>query len=485
MKITIFKTIFITCMLSMLTAAVTHARDVTLQWDANTDAATGYKIYYNADSPGPPYSGAGSLQGPSPVNSGNQTTATLSGLDPARSYYFAVTAYDASGAESSYSNIVSAPETTPPTVSISAPAPNSTVSGTTTVSVSAVDDSGVTKVEYFVDGSLAATDTASPYSFGWNTSLVAVGPHTLMAKAYDAAGNVGQSAAVSVTVANDATAPSVSITSPANGSSVSGAITVNITATDNLGVAKVELYLNGTLYASYGSAPYNISWNTTSVTNGSYTLTARAYDAAGNVGQSPAITITVNNQAGDATPPTVAIIEPGNSWIMDGTITYSASATDNVGVTKLEFYVDGTLKATYAASSYLYRWDTTQVANGSHTLTVKAYDAAGNVGQSSAVTITVNNPVADATPPTVAISSPTSKYIYGSSVNISASASDNVAITKMELYIDGALKMTTSAKSFNWTWYTASYAKGTHLIKVKAYDAANNVGKTSKSVTMR
>ena len=93
-------------------------------------------------------------------------------------------------------------DTTPPTTSITSPASGATVSGTVTVSASASDNVGVSRVELFVDGSLAGSDTSSPYSFSWNTTAVANGGHSLQTRAYDAAGNVGSSSTVSVTVSN-------------------------------------------------------------------------------------------------------------------------------------------------------------------------------------------------------------------------------------------------------------------------------------------
>jgi len=97
---------------------------------------------------------------------------------------------------------VNNPDATTPSVSVTAPANNATVSGTVPVSASATDNVGVTKVEFYRNGALQFTDTASPYSFSWNTASVANGSYTLNVKAYDAAGNVGQSALVTVTVAN-------------------------------------------------------------------------------------------------------------------------------------------------------------------------------------------------------------------------------------------------------------------------------------------
>ncbi|HEY2090507.1 MAG TPA: Ig-like domain-containing protein [Thermoanaerobaculia bacterium] len=93
-------------------------------------------------------------------------------------------------------------DTTPPTTSITAPTSGATVSGTTTVSASASDNVGVTKVEFYLDGALQSTDTTSPYSWSWNTTTAANGSHSLQSKAYDAAGNVGSSTSISVTVSN-------------------------------------------------------------------------------------------------------------------------------------------------------------------------------------------------------------------------------------------------------------------------------------------
>src|SRR3954464_9248676 len=87
-------------------------------------------------------------------------------------------------------------DTVLPTTSITAPAAGATVSGTTTVSASASDNVGVTKVEFYLDGALQATDTTSPYSWSWNTTGTTNGSHSLTSKAYDAALNAGTSPAV-------------------------------------------------------------------------------------------------------------------------------------------------------------------------------------------------------------------------------------------------------------------------------------------------
>ncbi len=94
---------------------------------------------------------------------------------------------------------------------------------------------------------------------------------------------------------------------------------------------------------------------------------------------------------GDTTPPTVSITAPLNGATVSGTVAINATASDNVGVTKVEFNVDGVLKSTDTTSPYSFSWDSTSVSNGTHSLTAKAYDAATNSTVSSPVSVTVNN----------------------------------------------------------------------------------------------
>ena len=123
------------------------------------------------------------------------------------------------------------------------------------------------------------------------------GGHTLTAVARDAAGNTTTSAAVTVTVANGYPAPTVSLTAPAAGATVSGTVTLSATATDNVGVAGVQFLLDGAnLGTEDTTAPYSVSWNTTTVANGTHTLTAVARDAAGNTTTSATVTVTVANR---------------------------------------------------------------------------------------------------------------------------------------------------------------------------------------------
>jgi beta-lactamase superfamily II metal-dependent hydrolase len=101
----------------------------------------------------------------------------------------------------------------------------------------------------------------------------------------------------------------------------------------------------------------------------------------------------IGGGGGDVIPPTTSITAPLNNATVSGTTSVAATATDNIGVTKVEFYLDGALKSTDTTSPYSWSWDTTTATNGSHALTTKAYDAALNVGTSTTVNVTVSNGV--------------------------------------------------------------------------------------------
>lgn len=125
-----------------------------------------------------------------------------------------------------------------------------------------------------------------------------------------------------------------------------------------------------------------LGYNDTTYNNGLIIANAVAWLANGSTG---------GGGGGDVTAPTVSITAPTAGSTVSGTVAVNASASDNVGVAKVEFYMDGAIRATDTASPYSWSWDTTQFPNSSHTLVAKAYDAAGNVGTSSSVTVTVNN----------------------------------------------------------------------------------------------
>ncbi len=203
-------------------------------------------------------------------------------------------------------------------------------------------------------------------------------------------GRVNASAAVTaaqVAQASDTTAPSVSIGSPVAGSTVKGLVAVDVSGNDNVGVSRVDLTVNGKSVGSDTTAPFGFSWDSTTVADGTATLTAYAYDAAGNYA-SKAVSVTVaNGTAKTSSPDTVApvatISNPVSGGMVSGTVSVKGAGSDDVGVTQMRLYIDGKLVSTVAGASLSYSWNTRKVAAGSHTLILEVVDAAGNLGNQS------------------------------------------------------------------------------------------------------
>jgi hypothetical protein len=279
----------------------------------------------------------GSMANTFATTGGTAHSTLVSGLANGQSYSYYVRCQDSAGnantADTAIAFSVAAPDTTAPTVSLSAPAGGATVTGTVSVSATASDNVGVAGVQFLLDGAvLGAEDTAAPYTVSWNSAGAINGAHTLSARARDAAGNQTTSAAVSVTVSNaapDTTPPTVSVSAPAAGATVTATVNVSATASDNVGVAGVQFLLDGAnLGAEDTVAPYTVSWNTASATNGAHTLTARARDAAGNQTTSAAASVTVSNAAPSGLAAALAFNE--------GSGTASADLTGNAHTATLQ-----------------------------------------------------------------------------------------------------------------------------------------------------
>ena len=195
-------------------------------------------------------------------------------------------------------------DTTPPTITITSPTSSSTyATGSTglTLGGTASDNVGVTKVTWANSrgGSGTAIGTTS-----WTASGIALqtGINVLTATARDAAGNT-KTASLTVTL-SDTTPPSIAMTAPTSGATVSGRISLSATATDNVGVAGVQFKLDGAnLGAEVIAAPYTLPWTTTTVSNGTHTLTAVARDAAGNLATSAGVSVSVANNTATAPTP--------------------------------------------------------------------------------------------------------------------------------------------------------------------------------------
>jgi hypothetical protein len=243
------------------------------------------------------------------------------------------------------------------------------------------------------------------------------------------------------------TLPTVSITSPADGTGFITGSTINIAATaaDADGsVASVAFFVDGVLLSTDNTAPYTASY-VGSV--GTDVLTAVATDDQGGTKTSTAVTINIASNP----PPSVSITSPtsGASFITGDAVNISATASDNGSVTQVEFFVNGTLLSTDNSAPYTAVYT---AALGNHTLTARATDNAGLQTTSTPVSISVLNNV----PPTVNLTSPTAGALFTAPavVTFAASANDpDGTITQVEFLVNGTVVNTDNAApyTFNWT----------------------------------
>ena len=164
------------------------------------------------------------------------------------------------------------------------------------MTATASDDVGVTSVQFLVDGAaLGEADTTAPYEVAWPTDGATNGAHTLTAVARDAAGHETTST-ISVAVLNDTAAPTVTITSPTNGTTLGGTVTVTASAADDVGVTSVQFLVDGAALGDPDTtAPYEVAWPTGGLPNGAHTLAAVARDAAGHESTSTISVAVIND----------------------------------------------------------------------------------------------------------------------------------------------------------------------------------------------
>jgi len=447
-------------------------------------------------------------------------------------------------------------DSTAPTVSLTAPSDSATVSGTVSVTASAADDTALDRVEFFVDGMLEATDSSSPYGFDWNTAAEANGTHSLFARAVDTSGNVGSSSTVRVTVSGgveDVTDPTVVLTFPGDGASVFGTVTLSAEASDDFGVTSVEFFVDsvsiGTGMPSGQAGPWQLSWNSTSVSDGSHTIAVKAYDAKGNEGSDGPVSITVDqdvqildetwsdrdgnsdslnaDQGGWSASGFSASSEnhtlgPAGSGSAHGSassgsgcsvgansesleisldlgddpiLTYwrklDLAAQVNFATTaSFEVIVDGVTVdeqsvtyADYAETSWTERTiDLAAYANQTVDLefVVTADSNVCLVVSAEAwiddIAIGTADRAADVTPPTVNLTAPSNGATISGTVDLTASAGDDVGVAKVEFYVDGNLIGVDTGSPYSLAWNTGDVAEGSHDLMARAIDGAGNTG---------
>jgi chitodextrinase len=223
---------------------------------------------------------------------------------------------------------------------------------------------------------------------------------------------------VTVEPSADTASPTASITSPAAGATVSGAVSVQANASDNVGVSKVDLHVDGAFHSTDTAPPYAFVWDTAAVSNGSHSLVAVAADAAGNTGVSPSVAVNVSNAAPDTTPPSTPSNLTANAPTPTRVDLAWDASTDDVGVAHYAISRDGSQIGTTASTTYS---DTTVAAGTTYGYSVRAYDAAGNPSPPSPA-VAVTTP----TPP------PATSFVFGAAGDHGANTRADASLTALD-----------------------------------------------------
>jgi Bacterial Ig domain/Putative metal-binding motif/Divergent InlB B-repeat domain len=276
---------------------------------------------------------------------------------------------------------------------------------------------------------------------------------------------------------SDAQVPTVTLTGPVAGSTVTRTIPVTATAGDNAGVNQVQFTVGGQLAGTDTTAPYGANFNTAAVGDGSATVTAKASDAAGNT-TTASITITVDN-----TPPTLSIQEPdGQTFGPDSTENWSftpGDATAGVASVSCSVVAAGRPPIFGSCSSGNTGHATSKLSDGSYTLTVRVQDWVGNT-----LDVTRNFSV-DATPPQTTITSGIADGVGSPDASLTwgFEASEANATFECRVY-PAVLTPPVFGPCSDASTHTASgFLSGLYSFEVRAIDKVGNVDPTPAKLT--
>ncbi len=340
---------------------------------------------------------------------------------------------------------------------------------------------------------MGSTTTASngPVSMPYDTKMVVDGSQPLMATVKDSSNNTGGST-VNVNVKNGIVTPptpvlTAAFTSPASGATVTGTTTVGMSVSGSTAVSKTfQLAVDGTVTSTQTVSGTTASYalDTTKLTNASHTLKLTVMDSAGG-----SATTTQSVTVANIVPLTAAFTSPAAGATVSGTSTIGMSTTGGATATSRTYRlsVDGTVASTQtvSGSSASYAWNTSGVANGSHTLSLTVTDTAG--GSATATrSVTINN----VTPPPatgtikVYITQPTGGTVSGTQwvvIWLDNAAAGNKTYT---FSANGTTVATgtTSDRPASLPWNTASGSNGTTTLTVNVKDASGNTGSGSVGV---
>jgi hypothetical protein len=369
-------------------------------------------------------------------------------------------------------------------VYITQPTPGATVSGAAVWTTMWVDGAAAGTKTYTLSvgaQTLATgTDTSSgPVTLPWDSTKVANGTQPLKATVRDLAGAVG-SITISVNVQNSGPGPlGASFSTPAQGATVSGTITVGMTASGGTAPYTYTLTIDGAQVASSGSNTY--SWNTTTSSNASHTLGLTVRDNTGATATATR-TVTVQN-GGGGTPLGASFTTPAAGATVNGTVTVTMAASGGTGPYTYTLTIDGAQVASGASTTF--SWNTAAYSNASHTLGLTVRDSAGATATASR-TVTVSNGGGGGTL-TVAVTTPSPGSTVRGTVWVTIWVDGAAAGNKTYTMTVGGTTVwneTNGDRPASLPWVTTNGTNGTKTLVVTVRDSAGATGTASVTVTV-
>ena len=347
--------------------------------------------------------------------------------------------------------------------------------------VNATVGSAVDALEVYLDDIKVASDSSVPYELSFSTAAVSEGFHTLQVRAVrDADGGprvVGLSDLRGVIV--DRSAPIINL-ERLDASLGDGRVNLFAQVQDLSSIAKVEFFSGTVKIGEDASFPYRFAYTLQGTDTPSVSFSAKATDAGGNLGSSAAFIV-------ETAPPSVAISRsPSLATITSSQpVTYTATASDASGIARVEFFKGVQKLAEDSSAPYELVYTVTGADEPTLTVSAKAVDNAGNAA-SAANSATVNISSNDPVPPVVALDAIPSP-VTTVSLELAATATDNVAVAKVEFYANGVLQGETNSVTNGKYRKTVNIGALTGAVTflARAFDAAGNSADSSRSATVQ
>src|SRR5437879_3578833 len=437
---------------SPASGAIIPVNSITLNWSAS-DTGTGLDHFEL------------SLDGGTPIRLDANVSGYTVSAPSDGNHTVQVTAFDGAN-NSAAASVTVTVDTTPPVLSILNPIAGAVLAtGTVTVAWAASDaTSGLDHFELSLDG--GAVTVLGPTEGNHTFAGLSQGSHTATLVAFDLAGHT---TAVARSFTVDTIAPSITLSAPAAGYLSTSNVLVTWVASDNNGLARIEVSLDGGAPMTLGANA--ISTTLTGVSDGPHTIRVQAFDLAGS-SASDSVAVTV-----DTTAPTASLTAPASGQLFGTSsvqLTWTASDATS-GIDHFEVRLDGGTPINVPAGTATYTF--TSLSDGTHTLALRAFDRAGNTILVSA-TVTV-----DAAAPLASLTAPTSGRLFvPASVHLTWPAAHATSgIDHVEIRVDGGTAQTLSAGAT--TYALSGLSDGTHTVNVTVVDKAGH--SSSKSVTFR